>query len=81
LNNPDLMPFVFRICSTTLSDESGSNKGSVYLVLDHRLHKRVYCYSLFLNWAKKRLFLRMDDDFQAPVPVPGSQEKTFNRFS
>jgi len=29
---------------------------------------------------KKLLFLWMDDNFQTAVPVPGSQEKTFNRF-
>jgi hypothetical protein len=28
----------------------------------------------------KMSFLWMNDNFQAPVPVPGSQEKTFNRF-
>lgn len=30
---------------------------------------------------KKMLFLRVDDNFQTPIPVPGSEEKTFNRFS
>ena len=30
--------------------------------------------------SQNMLFLRVDDHFQTPIPVSGSQEKTFSRF-